>query len=1597
MDPRFFVLNFRKEFYGVNEDGTQAEVFKNISKNLSNAIEQLSKGLYEKDVHFILELIQNAEDNEYLEVSPELRFLLIDHDPTNTPGSDGCLCVFNNESGFSEANIKSVSQIGGSTKSKKFGYIGEKGIGFKSVFVVSDRPHVFSNGYQIFFRETDPSIDLSYIVPYWAEDVPAIVSSNAFTTAILLPLKPGKREEIAEELLHFSPETILFLTKLESLSIHIDGRDSTLELMRDTSRQPTIDLLVHQNDSDVAVDQYWVYSETIPVPPDIREEKRLDVADRVVTLAFPLGDTDSQGTLFAFLPTEIASGLPFLVNADFLLTANRESIQVSRRWNKWLRDEVGAVAVRGLQSMLSDPAVGLQMYGYIPIPDDLKTSVAFLKPICEMACERLATLPVVLTVGGTYVLPNDARLVEDEFRGLFADSPELPSKFSEISFVQQSLEGHSKRLRAIGVNSIARKERLECLSDERWNGGQTVAWFVRLFRFLRDSKAFGPKEPFESLPIIPLDGGGLCRVGQSRVYLSSRNNTSSQGHQISEGLPQLQFLHPEVQYQLEEDPDLLNWFCKKFDATSFSVSNYVEGTLVPWLDTNAEELSERQLFEALTYVCAGWRDIEETAIDRICREMPVLLDTGDIVRREDLRGEQLLTPRELDKDRGWQVLLKQRSETAHHDVLSAKYLGLQPSGASLPQFLGAIGAEAFPRLVTLQEHVHLLRGRGFGRYYSDVYKAIPRNYTQAPSIVSWVPPDHFFNDGQRENYKNRRALLYWLEAAVEKYAEEIAEADLNWFYYTKQYRCLPSLLQYHLQRDPWVKTTHGIKPPTQAFRKTKQIREIFGDRLPYVEEKISAAVGEYLGVKTEATTETIVEFLRDLSGSDGVDSRTVLALYSYLARFGKHYQDVFAEEPLIYVPGEAAAWFISSEVVWKDYSNVLSGVYGYLEPVYGAHELRKFFVDSLGVSERVSAEELARAWLMLPERDDLEPGQMESALEVIVPGVASVLLDSDDDDLPGWWEDFADTVQVWTRDDTFESPERVYIADDRILERMFSDKLCFAWKPESRTYNDLASLFSALGLSPISTSIDVALADAVNPSRLDECRILTGFTKRLLVYFIYNDSPEAYLKHFESGALPAVLHAAEAVSSDLVLRYSVRGSDAVATEQRSAHWDESASILYTALESDGEDVLDEVAEALARFFWGRRYKVAEDTIRTLLQVTTEVRYRKIRDKKGWHLPLDEQKRVQEHIDAGATVVPNDEIQDEQEVLAAPGGGQREGTSSGAYIDGIGVRAPQTSPNGQDRPRQAGSKQTTARKSSAGARGTRPTSHTSEGQPSVPRRSRSSAVTNKANSIGQSRIPVYVSGQSEDRAGPADDDIGKDRQDIGDAAEEWVKERENALGMEACRMPPGNAGYDIESVDPTTGETKFIEVKGMGGSWGLRGVGLSAVQYRMALDKGDAYWLCIVEHARSDPAAHLIRDPARRVTEYRFDRSWLALAESSTGETPDAAESLEGVISELKTYTEDSGCREIIDLCIHAGVIFPEVGYEPVENDEVIGEVELAWPAERLAVAIDGQGEVHSALERRQWTVLSPEEIVDDWQHYAAILSAENSRSREAGH
>ncbi len=109
--------------------------------------------------------------------------------------------------GFSESNIRALCDVGRTTKKHTVGYIGQKGIGFKSVFKITDAPQIHSGGFHVAFDLMQHSA-LGYVLPTWvpdAKDISAVSKLGRHQTAtkVVLPFK-----QVCPEV-HRSPQNLL--------------------------------------------------------------------------------------------------------------------------------------------------------------------------------------------------------------------------------------------------------------------------------------------------------------------------------------------------------------------------------------------------------------------------------------------------------------------------------------------------------------------------------------------------------------------------------------------------------------------------------------------------------------------------------------------------------------------------------------------------------------------------------------------------------------------------------------------------------------------------------------------------------------------------------------------------------------------------------------------------------------------------------------------------------------------------------------------------------------------------------------------------------------------------------------------------------------------------------------------------------------------------------------------------------------------------------------------------------------------------------------------------------------------------------------------
>jgi len=307
------------------------------------------------------ELLQNANDAAVdAGVQGRAYFLL----------TDTALIVADDGSGFGDRQVDAICSLGRSSKGPGTA-VGHKGLGFKSVGEITDRPQVVSAQASFQFdgerlrREvlgllgTLPAEQRFpvYAFPFsiaeadLGPDAAQVhrLQAEGFRTIIRLPLRAGiDRQTVAAHLVeNLRPRLLLFLPGIDRLDLHGTLSDFSATVARDEDRGAEHVLL----DADGTAEEWLIYRSE--APPERRVLEPLGEAwTRLETvrwaMAVPLDSagqprTDETFPLHVYFPTEEIPGLHIIVHAEWVLGMDRRQLAATPEaepYNRMLLDHV---------------------------------------------------------------------------------------------------------------------------------------------------------------------------------------------------------------------------------------------------------------------------------------------------------------------------------------------------------------------------------------------------------------------------------------------------------------------------------------------------------------------------------------------------------------------------------------------------------------------------------------------------------------------------------------------------------------------------------------------------------------------------------------------------------------------------------------------------------------------------------------------------------------------------------------------------------------------------------------------------------------------------------------------------------------------------------------------------------------------------------------------------------------------------------------------------------------------------------------------------------------------------------------------------------
>lgn len=334
-----------------------------------NVLNILSDTTYEDRKHFLLELIQNADDAQFTGNEAEITFTILE---------DG-LELHYNEEGFTVEDVIAITGAGISTKTGKnrlsHSFIGEKGIGFKSVFALASSVEIESPPWHFLLRKD------KLIVP---EVLNTGRMKNGGGTRLRLRFSDSSvLNTVADELYRYvrgQVEAFLFLQRLASFRV-VDQRQNP-PYVRGLTLLPSDrseDKLLLTTFPDYMVREYVLYKEEVEFPAELVAERwerlgQVGPLKRQLVVAALVDSTEEcspEGRLFCFLPTDVTVPVPLFIQVDGHTKADRGQLHdpVNNKWNRYLLNLMPGFILRALLAWRGRHEIACQLPTFIPVSE----------------------------------------------------------------------------------------------------------------------------------------------------------------------------------------------------------------------------------------------------------------------------------------------------------------------------------------------------------------------------------------------------------------------------------------------------------------------------------------------------------------------------------------------------------------------------------------------------------------------------------------------------------------------------------------------------------------------------------------------------------------------------------------------------------------------------------------------------------------------------------------------------------------------------------------------------------------------------------------------------------------------------------------------------------------------------------------------------------------------------------------------------------------------------------------------------------------------------------------------------------------------------
>ncbi|XP_010527472.1 PREDICTED: uncharacterized protein LOC104804807 isoform X2 [Tarenaya hassleriana] len=979
MTPEFYdppasvIDSIRRDEFGLdsNSPGAENSMLQKQHARLGRALQCLSQELYSQDSHFILELVQNADDNRYPElVEPTLAFFL------HRTG----IVVLNNECGFTPENIRALCDVGRSTKKGSTGYIGKKGIGFKSVFRVSDAPEIHSNGFHFKFDISEGQIGYilpTVVPPYDVDSLNRMLSGHAlqlkdarWNTCVALPFRSVITESslvnnVEPMFSDLHPSLLLFLHRLQCIVYRNMIDDSFLVMRKEVVSENIIKVSCGENSLT-----WFVESEKLNAA-----NLRADVQKTEIAIAFRLDELEDgtyrscviQEPIFAYLPLR-TYGLKFILQGDFILTSSREDVDEDSPWNQWLLSELPGLFVGALRSFCSLPSfrenLGKAVSTYMELVPLAGEVHGFFSCLTRTIISRLRTTNCLLLEGDNdhWVPPCKVlRGWNENARVLLKDC--LLQEHLGLGFLDKDIVVSDSLSRALGIEDYGPKLLVQILSSvSHKKGGLRSMGLPWLSSFLTElhSLLFHPSglgnlesgvdrnlmDSLRKIPFIPLSDGIFTSLDEGAIWLP-HDATGFDGGDGFEAFPMLYSNLRTVDHSLllasSGDNSAVDNLVKMLFAVGvqrMSAHEIIKVYILPAFEDRSTDTADALMVDYLCFVMthlqSGCHDCHNER-NYIISELrnKALIRTNYGFRRP---SEALI---HFGEEFGNQVNIKRLTkglDMLWHEVDSGylKHPALRSDDSGLKkwrEFFQEIGITDFVQVVSVEKSIaELFPALNGGK--QDTISSTPelavRDW-ESPELVDLLSLLHKSN-----NHEGCKYLLEVLDTLWDDCYHDKTTVNSN-LVASGLIGSSKSSFMRIICDTQWVVSSmnSGLHRPKDLFHDCDEVRSMLGMTAPYAVPKVtSTKLLNDIGFKTKVCLDDALEILgawvqfgNPFKARISQMTRFYKFMWNEMAESKQKIAEKFCDVPSIFVPHEngsrqsdliSGTFLPLKDVFWKD-------------------------------------------------------------------------------------------------------------------------------------------------------------------------------------------------------------------------------------------------------------------------------------------------------------------------------------------------------------------------------------------------------------------------------------------------------------------------------------------------------------------------------------------------------------------------------------------------------------------------------------------------------------------------------------------------------